>query len=131
MPFLDKMLGLLIGVVVCAIFGGVIYVLAKKHNELKEALISGLTDEQKEVLINASMENNVLTKGLIAVEPKVGNSKTQLKVLIYNMYYPNSMKEFNLADISVPTQKYNELNLKQGDYIIVSLDENGAKAVFN
>ena len=130
MPFVDKMLGLLIGVIVCAIFGGIIYVLAKKHNELTKELINGLTDEQKEKLMNTSLENNVLTKGLIAVEPKVGNSKTQLKVLVYNMYYPNCMKEFILADVSISTKQHNEYNLKQGDYITISLDENGAKAVF-
>ena len=80
--------------------------------------------------MNTSLENNVLTKGLIAVEPKVGNSKTQLKVLVYNMYYPNCMKEFILADVSISTKQHNEYNLKQGDYITISLDENGAKAVF-
>ncbi|MBR3811092.1 MAG: hypothetical protein IKJ16_02005 [Agathobacter sp.] len=104
--------------------------MAKKHNELTKELINGLTDEQKEKLMNTSLENNVLTKGLIAVEPKAGNSKTQLKVLVYNMYYPNCMKEFILADVSISTKQYNEYNLKQGDYITISLDENGAKAVF-
>lgn len=130
MSFADKMLGLLVGVIVCAIFGAVIYVLAKKHNELTKELVNATTDEQKEMLMNASLENNVLTKGLIATEPKVGSSKTQLKVLIYNMYYPNSMKEFNLADVSVSTKLANQYNLKKGDYITISLSENGAKAVF-
>lgn len=130
MPLEDKMLGLLIGVIVCAIFGYIIYIVSKKYNELTKELVNALTDEQKEQLMNASLENKILTKGLIAVAPKVGNSKTQLKVLVYNIYYPNYMKEFMLADVSISTKKYNEYHLKQGDYITISLDENGAKAVF-
>lgn len=130
MPLEDKMLGLLIGVIVCAIFGYIVYIVSKKHNELTKELVNALTDEQKEKLMNASLENKILTKGLIAVAPKVGNSKTQLKVLVYNIYYPNYMKEFMLADVSISTKKYNEYHLKQGDYITISLDENGAKAVF-
>lgn len=131
MPFADKMLGLLIGVIVCAILGYIIYILAKKHNELTKEIVNTLTNEQKEELMNASLNNCSLTKGLIGVEPKVGSSKTQLKVLVYNMYYPNYMKDFMLADVSISTKQYNELNLKQGDYINISLDENGAKAVLN
>ena len=130
MPLEDKMLGLLIGVIVCAIFGYIVYIVSKKHNELTKELVNALTDEQKEKLMNASLENKILTKGLIAVAPKVGNIKTQLKVLVYNIYYPNYMKEFMLADVSISTKKYNEYHLKQGDYITISLDENGAKAVF-
>lgn len=82
-------------------------------------------------MMNATLENCVMTTGLIAIEPKVGNSKTELKVLFYNMYYPNMLEQFMLADINVTTKQYNEYHLKQGDYIKITLNENGAKAVFN
>lgn len=82
-------------------------------------------------MMNATLENCVMTTGLIAIEPKVGNSTTELKVLFYNMYYPNMLEQFMLADINVTTKQYNEYNLKQGDYIKITLNENGAKAVFN
>lgn len=131
MPLADKLLGLLIGGIVCAIFAYVIIILAKKQKAQTAEMVSALTDDQKEELMNASMDNCSFTKGLIAAEPKVGSSKTQLKVLVYNMYYPNSMKEYILADISISTKQYNAYNLKQGDYIKVHLDENGAKAVLD
>lgn len=127
----NKLLGTLIGGIICAIFGYVIYILAKKQKAQTAEMVSALTDDQKEELMNASMDNCSLTKGFIAAEPKVGSMKTQLKVLVYNMYYPNSMKEYILADISISTKQYNEHNLKQGDYIKVSLDENGGKAVLD
>lgn len=131
MPFVDKILGLLIGAGVCAIFGYVIYTLAKKQKEKTAEMVNSLTDENKEELMNASLNDCSLTKGLIGSEPKVGNSKTKLEVLFYDMYYPNSKKEFSLADVSVPTKQYNNHNLKKGDYVTIALDENGAKAILD
>lgn len=129
MPLADKLLGLLFGGILCAIFGYVVYILSKKQKEQTAEIVNALTADQKEELMSASMSNCSFTKGLIAVEPKVGANKTQLKVLVYNMYYPNMMKEYLLADVSISTKQYNEYNIKQGDYIAVTLDENGAKAV--
>lgn len=130
MPLSDKILGLVIAVVVCAIFGFIIYILVKKQNERVAEIVNSLTDEQKEKLINASLDNCSLTLGLIAAEPKVKTNKTALNLLVYNMYYPNQMKQFIPADISISKEQYNAHNLKQGDYIKISLNENGAKAIF-
>ena len=116
---------------ICAAFIGVIYVLAKKQMALKEELLKTLTEEQKKDLEAASLNNNSLTKGFIAMDPKVGSSKTELKVLFFNTYYPNMMEQFSLADISIPTKTYNEQNLKKGDFIKISLNENGAKVLFD
>lgn len=127
----DTLLGLVIGGAACGIFALIIYKLAKKHNALKDELVQALTNEQKEVMMNATLENCVLTTGLIAVEPKVGNNKTELKVLLYNMYYPNMLEQFMLADINVTTKQYNEYNLKQGTYVKIALNENGARVVFD
>ena len=131
MPLSDMLLGIVVGGAVCAIFAYIIYILAQKHKAQKEELVNSLTDEQKEKLMNASLNDNTLTVGLIATEPKVGNTKTELKVLAYNMYYPNMMNDFMLADISISAKQYNTYNLKQGDYIKISLDQNGAKVVFD
>lgn len=128
---LSKIIGYVIAGIICAAFIGVIYVLAKKQMALKEELLKTLTEEQKKELQEASLNNNSLTKGFIAMDPKVGNSKTELKVLFFNTYYPNMMKQFSLADISIPTKTYNEQNLKKGDYIKISLNENGAKVLFD
>ena len=127
----DTLLGILVGGIACAIFAFVVIKLAKKHNALRDELVQALTNEQKEEMMNATLENCVMTTGLIAIEPKVGNSKTELKVLFYNMYYPNMLEQFMLADINVTTKQYNEYHLKQGDYIKITLNENGAKVVFN
>lgn len=127
---MEKILTYVIAGAICAVFIGVIYVLAKKQMALKEELLKTLSEEQKKELEEASLSNNSLTKGFIAMEPKVGNNKTELKVLFYNTYYPNMMNQFSLADISIPTKTYNEQNLKKGDYIKMSLNENGAKAIF-
>lgn len=127
---LDKILTYVIAGAICAAFIAVIYVLAKKQMALKEELLKTLTEEQKKELEDASLNNSSLTKGVIAMDPKVGNSKTELKVLFYNTYFPNMMNQFSLADISLPTKTYNEQNLKKGDYIQISLNENGAKVIF-
>ena len=128
---LSKIIGYVIAGIICAAFIGVIYVLAKKQMALKEELLKTLTEEQKKELQEASLNNNSLTKGFIAMDPKVGNSKTESKVLFFNTYYPNMMEQFSLADISIPTKTYNEQNLKKGDYIKISLNENGAKVLFD
>lgn len=131
MPFTDKLLGLLIGVIICAIFGYVVYIVSKKNKAETLEMVQSLTNEQKEKLTNASLANSSLTIGFIGMEPKVGNHKTQLKVLFYNTFYPNMLEQFMLADISISTKQYNEYQLKQGDYVKIRLDENGAKIVFN
>ena len=55
----DTLLGLVIGGAACGIFALIIYKLAKKHNALKDELVQALTNEQKEVMMNATLENCV------------------------------------------------------------------------
>ncbi len=129
-PFADYIIGLAIAIVVCAVLGYVVYRLIQKQNAKLKEVLQSVPEEQKEELMNASFRNPTETVGMITEEPKVGAARTKLKVLVYNMYYPNQMKEFMIADVSISTKKYNEYQLKQNSSITISLNENGAKAVF-
>lgn len=126
-PLADKLLGLLIGTIICAVFGIVIYIFVKKHNKKTVERIDRLTEQQKDILKNASINKSNITKGLICEEPKVGKLKTQLDVLFYNMYYPNTMKRFISVHITISSKEFNDFLFKQGDYVDIILDENGAK----
>lgn len=128
-PFEDKIIGLLIGAVVCAIFGFVVYKLVKKDGVKVAEVVNSLTDAQKKVMINASMTNCSLTKALICSEPKVGNSKTRFRVLFYNIYFPNSKKQFEPADVSVCTRQFEQSGLKVGDFVTLQLSPEDAKII--
>ena len=51
---------LLAGIVVCGIFGGIIYILAKKEQSDLEEKLNTLTQEQKDVLINTPYQDCLL-----------------------------------------------------------------------
>ena len=81
---MDYILYLLVAVVVCGIFGGVVYVLAKKENAKDEERVKSLTKEQVDTLTNtpyqavSGLPNAALVHGLILEIPKVTSSKAEL-----------------------------------------------------
>ena len=129
MPFEDMILGLLIGSVVVAIVAFVIIKLAKKDSANVAQVVSTLTDSQKAALMEASQNDCALTKALICTEPKVGGSKTRFRVIFYNLYFPNSMKQFDPADVSVPTVQFEQAGLKVGDFVTLHLTPDSAKVI--
>ena len=129
MPFEDLMLGLLIGAVICAVFAFVIIKLAKKDNAAVAQSVSSFTDAQKEVLMNASLNNCALTAALICSEPKVGKFKTHFRVIFYNLYFPNSINQFQPADVSVPTAQFEKTHLKVGNFVSLQLTPDSAKVI--
>ena len=68
---MDYIVYLLAAVVVCGIFGGVVYVLAKKENAKDEERVKSLTKEQVDTLTNtpyqavSGLPNAALVHGLI------------------------------------------------------------------
>lgn len=125
---MEEILYTLIGVVVCAIFGGVIYILAKKDKAKDEERISNLTEEQKKAILTTpylgvqGLPNAVLAHGLIYEIPKMTNRKAALVVMFNNEYYPNG-NGISHADINVSMKEFNEHNLKVGDYVKILLNE--------
>ena len=125
---MEYILYLLGGVGICAIFGGVIYVLTKKDEINDEERISNLTEEQKKILIETpylevvAMPNAALVHGLIYEIPKVTKTKASLVIMYNNQYYPN-MRGLSHADINVPIEAFKEYDLKVGDYVNILLNE--------
>ena len=137
MNYIDYIIYLLAAVVICGIFGGVIYFLAKKDRQNDEERVKALTPQQKEILISTSYEqavglkNGVLVQGLIYEIPKTTSRKAELVVMFYNQYYPNFRGEIIHADVNVPIQEFQRYNLKVGDYVKLLLNEDKpAKVVF-
>lgn len=134
---MEYLLYLLVAVVVCGGFGGVIYVLAQKDKQKDEERISNLTEEQKQTLLTTpylgvqGLPNAVLAHGLICEIPKITNRKASLVILYNNEYYPNG-RGISHADINVSIKEYNEHNLKTGDYVKILLNEDKfPKVIFN
>lgn len=125
---MEYLLYLLVAVVVCGVFGGVIYVLAQKDRAKDEERISNLTEEQKRAILTTpylgvqGLPNAVLAHGLIYEIPKMTNRKAELVVMYNNEYYPN-VRGISHADINVSMKEFNEHNLKVGDYVKILLNE--------
>ena len=126
---MDSILYLLVAGAFCGIFGGVIYVLAKKENAKDEERVKSLTKEQVDTLTNTpyqaidGLPNAALVHGLILEIPKVTNSKAELVVMYYNEYYPNFRGQISHADVNVKIKEFTEHNLKVGDYVKMLLNE--------
>lgn len=132
---MDYILYLLVAGVVCGVFGGVIYVLAKKDSAKDEERVKNLTKEQVETLTNTpyqavdGLPNAVLVHGLILEIPKVTNSKAELVIMYYNEYYPNFRGQIVHMDVNVKMKEFTEHNLKVGDYVKVLLNEDKSPKV--
>ena len=135
-PFEDKMVGIGIGVVVCAILGFIIYIIAKKESAKNEERVKTLTEEQKQTLINAPVTpfsnygGGVIVKALLYEINTKSQSKAKIVVLYYNTYYPNSLYKIQWMDITIPAKTLEEHQLRQGDYVNMKIDQNGGKFVF-
>jgi hypothetical protein len=125
---MEEILYTLVGVVVCAILGGVVYVLAKNDKKKDEERISNMTEEQKREILTtpylgvSGLPNAVLAHGLIYEIPKMTNRKAELVVMFNNEYFPNG-NGISHADINVSIKEFNEHNLKVGDYVKILLNE--------
>lgn len=137
MDYLDSIIYLLAAVIICGIFGGVIYLLAKKDRQNDEQRVQALTNEQKQRLISTPYQhavgtkNGVLVQGLIYEIPKTTNSKAELVVMFYNEYYPNFQGQIIHADVNMAINEFQQYNLRVGSYVTLMLNEDKpAKIVF-
>lgn len=129
---------LLAGIVVCGIFGGIIYILAKKEQSDLEEKLNTLTQEQKDVLIDTPYQealdcpNGVIVCGMIYEMKEKSTGSFSLYVLYYNTYFPNFREQICNMSINVSAKMVGEHNLKSGDYINVLLNEDkNPKIVFD
>ncbi len=135
-PLADKLIGIAIGTVVCVIFAFIVFYLSKKANAKNDERVKSLTDEQRATLINApvtqasSREGGAIVKGLLYEVTLRGQSKAKLVVLFYNTYFPNSLNQIQWADLSIPFMTLQDHQLKQGDYVNMQINANGAKLSF-
>ncbi len=131
-----KLLYLLVGLVICAIFAVIVYFLAKKGNAKNDERVKKLTEEQKNLMINTPMEEvndkngSVIVKGFVSEIPKRGNKKSSLVVLYYNTYFPNGLNEFQWADLSASNEELDKHQIKEGSFVKLMLNPNGGKIVF-
>ena len=130
MPLADLIIWLLIGGVIVVIFGFIVVSVAKQQNAYISSFLSELTDSQKAVMMEASKNNPALTKAIISSEPKVGMSKTRCRLVFYDLYFPNSKKQFSIADVSFPTTQYEQAGLSVGDFVTLQLSADNVKVIF-
>ena len=123
------MLEYLFGGLVCAVFGVIVYNLAKKDKSRDEERVKSLTEEQKRILTETpymsveKLPNAALVQGLIYEIPKKTSHKAELVVLYYNQYFPNFRGEIIHLDLNMPLKTLEQQNLKAGDFVKVILNE--------
>lgn len=132
MPIEDRIIGMLVGVVVCAIFGAFIYVLGKKGEAKLEESMKTLSEDVKAALVNAPItasdkkRNAVVQTGYVH-EIQGDGQKVNLVVIYFNRYYPNSMNEFSYGEFKVARKVLEENGIQEGSFVKLQLDENGGK----
>lgn len=122
-------IALLIGIIICAIFGVVVYIWSKKDQADLEENLKNLTQEQKEKLINTPYQeapdcpNGAIVCGMIYEMKKKKTGGFSLYTMYYNTYFPNFKNQIIYMDISISANIAEEHNLKNGDFIKVLVNE--------
>ena len=132
MPIMDRIILILIGVVVCAVFGAIVYVLAKKSRTKFEEIMKTLSEDVKEALFNAPIVASDKKSGAFVQtgyvhEIQGDGHKVNLVIIYFNRYYPNCMNEFSYGDFKVARKVLEENGIRQGSFVKIQLDENGGK----
>ena len=106
-----------------AVFIGVICVIAKKDSKECNEMVSNLTEEQKNFLVQTevkSIENNVWTQEAIVAKVNEKGNKVAIRFLWYNKVLQNN--EYNtitIGDANITKAEQETHNLKVGDKIKV------------
>lgn len=132
MPLADKLIGILVGVIVCAIFAVIVYFMAKKGNAKFDEIMETLTEDVKEKLVNSPIEGSPKKKGAIVQtgylhEIQGDGNKVNLYIIYFNRYYPNCMNEFSYAELKESRKVLEENGITQGSFVKMQLSEDGGK----
>ena len=110
----------IIGAIIGA-FVAVVYVIAKKDAKERDEMVSKLSEEQKERLMNAEVEfveSNAWVQDAMVAKIVEKGTKYDLRLLWYNKTLENN--EYNtitIADVSVTKAEQQEHALKVGDFV--------------
>lgn len=128
---------LFVAVIVCFIFGVIVYVLSQKSRNKFEEVLKTIPDEKKAVLINTPYEpvpdlpNGVIVMALIYEMKQKSNGGLSLNAMFYNTYYPNFREQLMDMNVTVSAKEAKGHELKNYDFIKVLLNEDkNPKIVF-
>lgn len=121
---------LLVGLIPVAILAGIIYIWSKKENEKIEKVVSQLTEEQKNYLLDNQVENFNAKKitwtqsGMIS-EVKESGNKVKVRVLYYNtVIQNNTLNQICATDLKVDKSEFEKHGLKVGSFVKIFIDMN-------
>ncbi len=111
-------------VIIGAIIGAlvaVVYTIAKKDSKEKDEMVSKLTDEQRERLINAKVdfvEQNAWVQDAMVAKMVEKGSKYDLRLLWYNTTLGNNEdNSITIADANISKAEQQEHDVKVGDFV--------------
>lgn len=120
------------GVIIGAIVGGfigLISYLSSKQNQNDEQIASELSEEIKQILINAPMRpvegipNGAAVVGYVYKIKKQNASNAWLKVMYFNRYFPTLRNKIISLDLKVPLADMQAHSIGEGSYISMLFNE--------
>lgn len=111
--------GLIIGVIVCAIFAFVVTKLAKKESANLEEILKDIPSEHKEQLKNVTFEktegNNMYTSYALVADVKTENNKSKARLI----FWAPEHAEFFDRNVKVTEEEISSKNIKKLSFIPV------------
>ena len=109
-------IGAVIGAFVAAVFA-----IAKKDAKERDEMVSKLSDEQKERIMNAEpdfVEQNAWVQEAMVAKIVEKGTKLDLRLLWYNTTIGNNENNsITIADASISKKEQEEHNVKVGDFV--------------
>ena len=109
-------IGAVIGAFVAAVFA-----IAKKDAKERDEMVSKLSDEQKERIMNAEpdfVEQNAWVQEAMVAKIVEKGTKLDLRLLWYNTTIGNNENNsITIADASISIKEQEEHNVKVGDFV--------------
>lgn len=111
--------GLIIGVIVCAIFAFVVTKLAKKESANLEEILNGIPAEYKDQLKNVSFDkaegNNMYTSLALVADVKTENNKSKARLI----FWAPEHAEFFDRNVKVTEEEIVSKNIRKLNFIPV------------
>lgn len=125
--------GAIVGVFIVIVFIGI-----KLTNKKMDQALNEVGEDVKDYLINTpyknveNIANAVYAPAYVHTVTPKGNGGAALYLLFYNRYFPNSLEQFNPADINISKAEYSEHPVKAGDRVYILLNQDkGAKVAWD
>jgi len=118
----------IVGAIVGGFIGAIVY-LSNKQNQNDEQIVSELSEEIKQTLINAQMRpvegipNGAAITGYVYKIKKQNATNAWLKVMYCNRYYPTLRNKIISLDLKVPLSEMQAHGIGEGSYVNVLLNE--------